>query len=80
MNEVACRIRVDLSTPERIEAMKKQINHHCLGGFSFVAVDKNDVVIGFQLAERKYWYDELYIHLTYAGVTAATANRKSSDD
>jgi hypothetical protein len=47
MAETADRIPVNLSTPEHIEAMKKQITDSCLDGLSIVAVDENGVVVGF---------------------------------
>jgi hypothetical protein len=74
--EVACRIPVKLSTPGRVEAMRKQITDYCLDGFSIVAVNENGVVIGFQLARRKTWHGDPYIDLRYAGVTAVAAEKK----
>jgi L-amino acid N-acyltransferase YncA len=81
LSEVACRVPVKLSTSEHVKAMKEQINSYCLNGFSFVAVNENGVVVGFQLAERGLARndrsdDELYIYLAYAGVTAAAAKQK----
>src|SRR6266478_2152925 len=76
MNEVASRIPVCLSTPKHIEAMKKQICEACDDGLSVVAVDKDGIVVGFQLAKWTHWYDDQYIHLTYAGVTGTAAGKK----
>ncbi len=76
MAEIANQIPVNLSTPKHIEAMKRQITDCCLDGFSVVAVDESGVVIGFQLAQKKSWYDESYIHLLYAGVTGVAADKK----
>ena len=74
--EVAYQIPVKLSTPEHVEAMKKQITDHCLDSHSIVAVDENSVVIGFQLARVRSWHGDPYIDLRYAGVTAVAADKK----
>ncbi len=81
LTEVACRVKVELSTSEHVRAIKEQINRYCLADVSLVAVNENGVVIGFQLAERRSAEgfrcpDELYIYLAYAGVTAAAAEQK----
>ena len=52
LHEVACRVPVDLSTPEHVRALKSQINDCCHDGLSFVAVDEDGAVVGFQLAKR----------------------------
>jgi hypothetical protein len=75
LSEVACRVPDNLSTPQHIEKMKSEINDCCLDVVSLVAVDENGVVVGFQLAKRIHWFDDSYIHLTYAGVTAAAAGK-----
>ena len=81
LTEVACRIWVDLSTPDRVEKIKEQIIDCLDDDCSFVAVDGSGVVVGFQLARRKLirnlrGTDEVYIYLVYAGVTAAAEGRK----
>jgi L-amino acid N-acyltransferase YncA len=76
LSDVACRVPVDLSTPERVRLLKSQIDECCRDGLSFVAVDKNDAVVAFQLAKREHWNDDVYIHLIYAGVTAAASGKK----
>jgi hypothetical protein len=74
--EVACRVPVDLSTPERVRALRSQINDCCREGVSFVAVDENSAVVAFQLAKRLCYLGDTYIHLTYAGVTATASGNK----
>jgi hypothetical protein len=74
--EVACRVPVDLSTPERVRALKSQINDCCREDLSFVAVDENGAVVAFQLAKRICYLGDTYIHLTYAAVTAAASGNK----
>ena len=77
LHEVACRVPVDLSTPEHVRALKSQINDCCHDGLSFVAIDEDGAVVGFQLAKRICYYeDDTYIHLTYAGVTGAASGKK----
>jgi hypothetical protein len=76
LSEVACQIPIDLSTPQHVEELKAQIDDWCCSGFSYVAVDENDDLVGVQLAKRARWVDDEYIHLTYAGVTAAARGKK----
>jgi|SRR5215831_4452550 len=74
LDEVACHVPVDLSTPEHVKALKSQINDCCHDGLSFVAVDEDGAVVGFQLAKRiRYYEDDTYIHLTYGGLTGAAS-------
>jgi hypothetical protein len=51
----ACRVPVDLSTPERVRALKSQINDCCHNGLSFVAVDEDGAVVGFMIRDRFGW-------------------------
>jgi hypothetical protein len=76
LSEVACHVPIDLSTPKHVGALKAQVDECCRGGLSFVAVDEDNVVVAFQLAKRARWFDDAYIHLTYAGVTAAASGKK----
>jgi hypothetical protein len=73
---VACQVPTDLSTPERAQAIRRQICDCYLSECSLVAVDKNGAVIGFQLARRIDYVGELYIHLAYAAVTPPAAGNK----
>jgi hypothetical protein len=73
---VACQIPTDLSTPERVQAMRQQICDCYLTECSLVAVYKNGAVVGFQLARQKCYVGELYIHLAYAAVTPPAAGNK----
>jgi hypothetical protein len=75
LSEVACLIPIDLSTPTHVEAVKAQIDDCCGGGLSFIAVDEDGVVVGFQLAKKTHWLDDVYIHLTYAAVTATASGK-----
>jgi hypothetical protein len=75
LSEVADQVPVALNTRERVEQIKMQIKDSCLEGFSYVGVDENGLVVGFQLARRKRWFEDWYIHLTYAGVTAAAQGK-----
>jgi hypothetical protein len=70
LREVAYRVPVNLSTPQRVEAMIKQINDEYFDGFSLIAVSNNDEVVGFQLARKRLWFKQPYVDLAYAGVTA----------
>jgi len=72
LSEVACQIPIT----EHVEALKTQIDDCCYSGLSYVAVDEDDDVVGVQLAKRARWFDDEYIHLTYAGVTAAAREKK----
>jgi len=74
--EVAGQVPIDLSTPQRVGKLKAQIDDWCCGGLSYVAVDEDGVVVGFQLAQKLCWVGKDYIHLTYAGVTAAAREKK----
>ncbi len=76
LSEVACQVPIDLSTPERVEKLKAKVDDWCRGGLSYVAVDEHDVVVGVQLAKKLCWVGKDYIHLTYAGVTAAARGKK----
>ncbi len=75
LSEVAGLVPIDLSTQDRVDQVQNQIIGSCLGGLSYVAVDENGLVVGFQLAQRKRWFEEWYIHLTYAAVTAAAQGK-----
>jgi len=77
LSKVACHVPIDLSTPKHVGALKAQVDECCLGGLSFVVVDEDNVVVAFQLAKSARWFDDVYIHLTYAGVTAAASGKKS---
>jgi hypothetical protein len=74
--EVACQVPVDLNTPKHVEAMRQQIHDHYITEFSLVAVDEHDAVVGFQLARRMRYSDQLYIHLAYAAVMPPAAGNK----
>ena len=76
LSEVACQVPIDLSTPERVEKLKAKVDDWCRGGHSYVAVDEHDVVVGVQLAKKLCWVGKDYIHVTYAGVTAAARGKK----
>ena len=76
LREVACRVPVDLSTPEGVRKLKSQINDWCREGLSLVAVDEHGGVVGFQLAKRICYCGDTYIYLTYAGVTDAASGNK----
>jgi hypothetical protein len=73
--EVAPRVPIDLSTPERVEAVRAQIKEYSRpGGCSFVAIDAKGMVVAFQLAEKIQWLDgPPYIHLVYAGTTCSAS-------
>jgi hypothetical protein len=66
--EIASQIPVNLTTPEHVKGIMEQITQCCSDDCSFVAVDENGVVVGFQLGEKISWLDEQYIYLRYAGV------------
>jgi hypothetical protein len=75
LREVASRIPTNLSTPEHVNEMHKQIKESYFDGFSIVATDVNGAIVGFQLSQKQHWFEETYVKLAYAGVTAAFENK-----
>jgi hypothetical protein len=62
--EVAAEIPLSLDTTEQREAALKCVEKCSASGDTWVALDHDNTIIGFLLAEQK----EQYIHLPYGGV------------
>jgi hypothetical protein len=75
LREVASHVPINLRTPDRVAAMRCKIENLCDSGLSYIAVDRSEVPIGFQLAKNASWLEECYVHLVYAGVTSDFAGK-----
>jgi hypothetical protein len=67
--EVSDDIPTDLSRPRQRERMRNIICETSREQLSFVAVNSDGKIVGFQLAKKIRWFDSNYVELTYAGVT-----------